>query len=226
MSTGFQIRSRQRCVSNKIAQRAKNFPVANVSDCMNRMFSGGPQLRPIHEGGKVLAGPALTVRCRPGDNLMVHHALDIAKPGDVIVVDAGGDLTTAIMGEIMAAVALKNGVAGMVINGAIRDASEIRRMGLLLYAAGITHRGPYKDGPGEINTPIAIDGMVVEPGDLMLGDDDGVLAIPFDVVDDILTAAAHKKAAEEAELKAIANGTVDRSWVAQTLKQKGCLQVG
>ncbi|CAN0599442.1 unnamed protein product, partial [Laminaria digitata] len=145
---------------------------------------------------------------------------------DVIVVDAAGDLTTAIMGEIMAAVALKNGVAGMVINGAIRDASEIRRMGLILYAAGITHRGPYKDGPGEINTPIAFDGMVVEPGDLVLGDDDGVLSIPYDDVDDVLAAAARKKVAEEEELEAIANGTVDRSWVAKALKEKGCLQVG
>lgn len=226
MSIGFQVRSRQRCVSDENAQRAKNFPVANISDCMSRMFAGGPQLRPIHEGGKVLAGPALTVRCRPGDNLMVHHALDIAKPGDVIVVDAAGDLTTAIMGEIMAAVALKNGVAGMVINGAIRDASEIRRMGLILYAAGITHRGPYKDGPGEINTPIAFDGMVVEPGDLVLGDDDGVLSIPYDDIDDVLAAAARKKVAEEEELEAIANGTVDRSWVAKALKEKGCLQVG
>lgn len=222
MATGFQIRTRKRMVSSELVEAFRQLPVANVSDCMARMFAGGPQLRPVHQHEFVLAGPALTVRCRPGDNLLLHHALDIATPGDVIVVDAGGDLTTAIMGEIMAAIAIKNKVAGIIINGAIRDMFEIRKMGLPLYAAGTTHRGPYKDGPGEINTPIAIGGMVIEAGDLILADGDGVLAVPFDNAKEILSAAKSKKKAEDAELLRISNGTSDRAWVMETLNARGC----
>ena len=126
-----------------------------------------------------MAGPALTVKTRPGDNLMLHKALDLAEPGDVIVVDAGGDLTNAIIGEIMSGYAASRGLGGIVINGAIRDAGALRRASFPVYAAGVTHRGPYKDGPGEINVPIAIDGMVIEPGDLIVGDEDGVLVRPL-----------------------------------------------
>jgi regulator of RNase E activity RraA len=146
---------------------------------MTRMTAGGPRLRPMHKGGP-LAGPALTVKCRPGDNLMIHKALTLAQPGDVIVVDAGGDLTNALFGEIMVATRSSIGVAGVVLNGAVRDCEEIGRGDFPLYAAGVTHRGPYKDGPGEINVPIAIDGMVIHPGDLILGDADGLLCVPFD----------------------------------------------
>ncbi|MEI0548560.1 RraA family protein, partial [Klebsiella sp. 72742] len=112
----------------------------------------------------VLCGAALTVKARPGDNLMLHYAIDSAEPGDVIVVDAGGDLTNALIGEMMVAYAVKRGVAGIVIHGAIRDAGSIKAGDFPLFAAGVSHRGPYKDGPGEINVPIAIDGMVIEPG--------------------------------------------------------------
>lgn len=222
MTLGFCIQTRQRKVDAATIDAFRSLPVANVSDCMSRMFAGGPKLRPIHDPKAVLAGPALTVRSRPGDNLMLHHALDIAEPGDIIVVDAGGDLTTAIMGEIMAAIALKRGIAGIVIYGAIRDADEIRRMGLPLYAMGITHRGPYKDGPGEVNTTIAIDGMVIEPGDLILADGDGVLSVPFAQTDRILAATQKKFAAEQDEIAQIANGTNDRTWVMDTLKARGC----
>lgn len=222
MTLGFRVLNRTRSVAPDVVDAFRALPVANVGDCMTRMFAAGPRLRPIHDVDRVLGGPALTVKTRPGDNLMLHHALDIASPGDVIVVDAGGDLTTAIMGEIMAAIALQNGVAGIVINGAIRDADEIRRMGLPLYAAGVTHRGPYKDGPGEINVPIAIDGMVIEPGDLILADGDGVLSVPFDQTDVILDAATAKKAAEDKELAAIADGKANREWVMKTLRERGC----
>ncbi len=222
VTPGFRVLKRARSVSPEIASAFKALPVANVSDCMARMFAGGPRLRPMHDAETVMSGPALTVRTRPGDNLMVHHALDIASPGDVIVVDAGGDLTTAIIGEIMVGMARKNGVAGIVINGAIRDAREIRHMGLPVYAAGVTHRGPYKDGPGEINVPIAIDGMVVASGDLVLGDGDGVLSVPYDMTDAVLKAATAKKEAEQAQLAAIASGDVDRSWVMKSLRERGC----
>lgn len=222
MTIGFCVRKRQRRVSPELVEAFRKLPVANAGDCMSRMFAGGAKLRPIHDTGEVLAGPALTVRTRPGDNLMLHHALDIAEPGDVIVVDAGGDLTTATMGEIMVAIAQRRKVAGIVVYGAIRDADEIRRMKFPLYAAGITHRGPYKDGPGEINTAIAIEGMVIEPGDLIIADGDGILSIPFDQAETVLAATRKKYDAEQEELDHIAKGTDDRSWVMNTLQARGC----
>ena len=222
MNPGLRVLKRTRSVPADLANAFRAVPVANVGDCMARMFAGGPRLRPIYEARMAMSGPALTVRTRPGDNLMVHHALDIANPGDVIVVDAAGDLTTAIIGEPMAAVAQKKGIGGIVINGAIRDAEEIRRMGLPVYAAGVTLRGPFKEELGEVNVPIAIDGMVVTPGDLVLGDGDGVLCVPFEMTDAVLEAAKAKEAAEQAQLAAITSGTVDRSWVMKTLRERGC----
>jgi RraA family protein len=219
MSIGFRIMKRRRKVDAALAERYRALPVANVSDCMSRMTAGGPLLRPLHKSGK-LAGPALTVKTRPGDNLMLHKAIDLAEPGDVIVVDGGGDLTTALMGEIMLYHAIERGVAGFVVNGAVRDLDEINEANLPFFAAGVTHRGPYKDGPGEINVPIAIAGMVIEPGDLIIGDFDGVLAVPFSQAEAILEAAEAKKAAEENEIAAIRAHTVDRSWVDAALTSR------
>ncbi|WP_454691897.1 RraA family protein [Achromobacter aloeverae] len=218
---GFAIHTRQRAVRPDAVARFRDIPVANVSDCMSRMSAGGARLRPMHDGTP-MAGPALTVRCRPGDNLLVHKALDLAAPGDVIVVDAGGDLTNAIIGEIMAAYAATRGVAGIVINGAIRDAATLRQGALPVYAAGVTHRGPYKDGPGVINGPIALDGMTIEPGDLILGDDDGLLCVPYDQVEELYQASSAKHKAELEMLAQIAAGKLDTSWIDARLAAQGC----
>lgn len=219
---GFSVQPIARRVSPEAAQKFKLLPVANVSDCMSRLTGGGPRLRPYHAGGN-LAGPAFTVKTRPGDNLMVHKALDIASPGDVIVVDAGGDLTNSIIGEIMVSHAINRKLGGIVINGSIRDSDALRTLNFPVFAAGVTHRGPYKSGPGEIGRAIAFDGMVIEPGDLIIGDGDGLLCIPFDQVEEVYQAAAAKKKAEDktlAELKA--GGSMDRGWVDAALKQLGC----
>ena len=218
---GLQILKRTRQVPDRLVQAFKGLPVANISDCMTRMTAGGPSLRPMHKSG-YLAGPALTVKCRPGDNLMIHKALTMAQPGDVIVVDAGGDLTNSLFGEIMVATSVKIGLAGVVLNGAVRDSEEIGQGTFPLYAAGITHRGPYKDGPGEINVPIAIDGMVIHPGDLVVGDADGLLCVPFDQAEEILAATHRKMEAEKKTLAEIAVGRHDKSWVDAALKRIGC----
>lgn len=225
MSIGFQVLERTRKIGDEWISRYREVPVANVSDSMNRMTAGGARLRPMHREG-VLCGAALTVKARPGDNLMLHYAIDIAESGDVIVVDAGGDLTNALIGEMMVAYAVKRGVAGIVINGAIRDAGSIKAADFPLFAAGVSHRGPYKDGPGEINVPIAIDGMVIEPGDLIIGDDDGLLCVPYAHVAEVYQRATAKHAAETAQMQHIAQGTNDRSWVLESLKKKGCLLPG
>jgi regulator of RNase E activity RraA len=218
---GLQILKRRREVPAQLVKAFKGLPVANVSDCMTRMSAGGARLRPMHRSG-YLAGPALTVKTRPGDNLMIHKALTMARPGDVIVVDAGGDLTNSLFGEIMVATAVKIGVAGVVLNGAVRDAQEIGQGEFPLYAAGVTHRGPYKDGPGEINVPISIDGMVIHPGDLILGDADGLLCVPFDDAEEILAATHRKMDAEKKTLADIAAGRLDTSWIDATLQRIGC----
>ncbi|MCC7346723.1 MAG: RraA family protein [Variibacter sp.] len=222
MTIGFRILRRRRKIDAQTIARFRALPVANVSDSMSRMFAGGPRLRPMHAGG-VMAGPAFTVKTRPGDNLMVHKALDLAEPGDVVVVDAGGDLTNAIIGELMSAHAQARGLGGIVIDGAIRDAGALRDSRFPVYAAGVTHRGPYKDGPGEINVRIAIDGMVIEPGDLILGDDDGLLCIPIDQAQDICAAAEAKHAGELKSMQEIKAGTSDRAWIDAALKRLGCV---
>jgi regulator of RNase E activity RraA len=219
---GFSIAAVTRRVDAALVAQFRALPVANVSDCMSRMTAGGPRLRPMHSGA-VMAGPAFTVKTRPGDNLMVHKALDIAAPGDIVVVDAGGDLTNAIIGEIMMNYAILRGIGGIVIDGAIRDYGTIRRQDFPVFAAGITHRGPYKDGPGEIGGAIALGGMVIEPGDLILGDEDGLLCVPYADAARILSETEAKHASEEKTLAAMAAGEApDRAWIDAALAKLGC----
>lgn len=222
MTIGFRILKRKKKVALDIAKEFLTLPVANVSDSMWRLTAGGSRLRPMHKSGQ-MAGPALTVKSRPGDNLMLHKAIDMAEPGDIIVCDAGGDLTNSLMGELMLAHAMKRGVGGFVLDGAVRDVEAFLDVNLPVFAAGVSHRGPYKDGPGEINVSVAIDGMVIEPGDLVIGDWDGVLSIPLDDVESILKKTNEKQAAEAVDMAKIEAGEWDRSWVDKTLKDRGCI---
>lgn len=222
MAIGFRILPISRRVAPEVVTSFQTLPVANVSDSMSRMTAGGARLRPFYSG-PTMAGPAFTVKTRPGDNLMVHKALDLAEPGDVVVVDAGGDLTNAMVGELMQSHARTRKLAGLVINGAIRDVAALRASPFPVFAAGVTHRGPYKDGPGEIGVAVAIDGMVIAPGDLMLGDEDGILCVPFGDTAAVLKAAQAKHAAEEKQMAATLAGTSDRSWVDTTLKKLGVI---
>ena len=224
MTIGFRILERKKKVALNIAKEFLTLPVANVSDSMWRLTAGGSRLRPMHKSGQ-MAGPALTVKSRPGDNLMLHKAIDMAEPGDIIVCDAGGDLTNSLMGELMLAHAMKRGVGGFVLDGAVRDVEAFLDVNLPVFAAGVSHRGPYKDGPGEINVSVALDGMVIEPGDLVIGDWDGVLSIPLDDVDSILKKTNKKQAAEAVDMAKIEAGEWDRSWVDKTLKDRGCIML-
>jgi len=203
-----------------LVARFAKVATAHLSDSMERLYAAGSLLRPMHAGGS-LAGPAFTVRTAPADNLLVHKALDIARPGDVVVVDAGGFADAAIVGEIMTRWAARRGIAGVVIWGAIRDSDEIRRLPFPVYACAVTHRGPYKNGPGEINVPVVIAGMPVNPGDIIVGDADGLVAIPQEQAERILKSAQGILAKETAAMKEIEAGTVDRAWVDKSLKEKG-----
>ena len=219
MPVGFRIQPRAPLADAALLERLRKLPVSNVSDNLQRHI--GARLTPFHRTG-TLVGTAFTVKTRPGDNLMVHKAIDMAGPGDVLVVDAGGALDHAIIGELMAGWAKKRGIAGFVIDGAIRDSNELAQGDYPVYAAGVTHRGPYKDGPGEINVVVSIGGMVVRAGDLIAGDHDGVLAIPREDAERVIADAEAQNRKEQAAMAAIQAGTWDRKWVDESLKARGC----
>jgi RraA family protein len=221
MTPGFRILPMPQRPSAALVAALAEMVTPHLSDNMSRLCGAAAGLRPMHRTGK-LAGPALTIRAAPGDNLMVHKAIDLAEPGDVLVVDAGGALEQAIIGEIMASWAAKRGVAGFVIDGAIRDVGTLSAGTFPVYARGVTHRGPYKNGPGEINVAVSVGGMVVHPGDIVVGDEDGLLAIPQADADALLAAAREQRKKEEATLKAIAAGSIDRRWVDEALRARGC----
>lgn len=214
---GFRIGPFTEDLDTALVARFAAIPVAVISDAMWRLSAGGARLRPL--GKAAFCGPALTVRTAPGDNLMVHKALDLARAGDVLVIDAGGDLTNAIMGERMLAIAEAKGVVAIVINGAIRDLPALRASSVSVFAAGVTHRGPYKNGPGEVNFPIALDGMVVHAGDLVAGDDDGLVCVPHADLIEVCIEAERR-----AEMERVNDPlTEPRDWVDASLVRLGCL---
>jgi len=154
-----------------------------------------------------MAGPALTVRVAAGDNLAIHKALELVKPGDVVVVDGDGDISRALVGEIMMTIAQVGGAAGFVVDGAIRDLNAFVEAGFPCFARAAIHRGPFKNGPGQINVPVSIGGLIVGPGDIVVGDDDGVVAFPQAIAADLLQAVRAQEAREEEILRSIRDGT-------------------
>jgi RraA family protein len=220
MTVGFRIRSAFTRVDPVVAARAAKLPAANLGDVMNRMQSmrGGFL---AYGGRKAVAGPAFTVRVRAGDNLMLHEALDMAQPGDVVVCDAGGDLGTAIMGDIMGRHAERRRIGAIIIDGTIRDVPGLAELDLGIWARGATPAGPYKDGPGEIGYPVSCGGLVVMPGDLIVADADGVVVVPHADANVVVAAGEAHSAKEASTIQSIADGQVDRAWVGQSLTSKG-----
>ena len=191
----------------------RNLPVSALSDSMHRNI-GTVGLQPYHRPSKTtMAGTAVTMRSRGGDNLTYLRALDFCRPGDVLVIDAGGDLNNAVVGGILSFYAASVGVVGLVIDGAIRDVAEIREREFPVYARGVTHRGPYKDGPGEINVSVSVGGMVVNPGDIVVGDQDGLLAIAQVDAQDVIEKARAVLAAEAETIRAMKEGRWSRAFV-------------
>ncbi|MCV6576527.1 MAG: RraA family protein [Cohaesibacter sp.] len=179
--------------------------VANISDNLDRAI-GARGIRPFHNGGSMI-GRALTVKVAPGDNSYIHKALDIVSSGDVIVVDGAGYDDRALIGDIMANIAQSRGAAGMVLDGAIRDVEEISTRSFPIFARSVIHLGPYKGGFGKLNLPVSIGGMTVNPGDIVVGDADGVVAFSPTIAHDLLQATYAQKEKEADILASIANGT-------------------
>ncbi|GAB2912985.1 RraA family protein [Paralcaligenes sp. KSB-10] len=184
--TGYRINEMPALLSDSLIASFADIPVAVAGDCMGRII-GAQGLRAYHNDvHRIMCGRALTVRVRPGDNLMIHKAFMMSRPGDIIVIDGGGDVSQALVGGLMRTTALTKKIGGFVLDAAIRDLAEWADGKMPVFAKGHTHRGPSKDGPGQINIPVACAGMVVHAGDLILGDADGVICIPADEVQALL----------------------------------------
>ncbi|RMF86125.1 MAG: RraA family protein [Nitrospinota bacterium] len=205
-----------------VAEYSK-YCTGNITDNMSRFGAMHAAIKPIHRPGLKLVGVAVTVKARIGDNLLTHKALDVAQPGDVIVVDAQGDTTVAIIGEIMCQYARARGLAGFVIDGAVRDSLAIREMDFPVFARGVTPLGPFKNGPGEINVPISCGGLTVRPGDIIVGDDDGVVVIPQKEAKEILEKTRLQAEREAKTIAAYQAGDLSgRQWVDEALQKGGC----
>lgn len=173
-----------------------------------------------------VAGPAITVEVRPGDNLAIHAAMAVAKPGDVLVIDGKGDLSCALLGEIMATQAQASGIAGIIIDGAVRDAETLSKQSFPVFAAGLNPCGPTKFIPGRVNHAISVAGAAVQAGDLVVGDIDGVVVIPRDEVGTIIELAKGKLEGEVKRLSAIHDGDLRPHWLENALRQAGMLSEG
>ena len=186
----------------EVYEKIKKFTTPNLSDAMNKFRTMINKIKPIHSNNCFI-GPAITVRVRPGDNLMIHKSLEIAEPGDVIVIDTGDCSTNAVWGELMTRAAIKKGIAGVVIDGAVRDIKENIELGLPIFAKYIVPSACDKDGPGEINEPICCGNVVVMPGDIIVGDENGIVVIPPTLIDEVIKNAEIKVSYEIKRIKAI-----------------------
>lgn len=192
--------------SDTLLSEFRTAATAVISDNLERL-PGAVDLRPFHRIAGTMVGRALTVKVAAGDNLFIHKALDLAQPGDVVVVDGGGETSRALIGEIMVAIAKSRKLAGFVIDGAIRDSGTIGCDDFPVFARAAIHRGPYKHGPGAIGQSVCIGGMVINPGDIVVGDADGVVAFPVTVAGELLQAVQAQERKEEEMLRQIAEGT-------------------
>ena len=184
----------------------RGLPSSNINDEINRLFCMHDYITLLNpDTADQLLGTAITVKAPIGDNLMFHQALDMAQPGDIIVVDGGSGCNRSLAGEIMLRFAQEKGLAGVVVDGCLRDLDGITTLHMPVYAKGITPQGPYKNGPGEVNTPIACGGQVVFPGDILVGDRDGIVVIRPQDAPAILEAAIKKKAGEDKTFELMAS---------------------
>jgi regulator of RNase E activity RraA len=219
---GFRIRERIERPGPETVAAFGAFETPAISDLMNRLYAMTPAIKNLTDDHLRLLGPATTVKCYPGDNLMVHKALDIAEPGDVIVVDTSIQQNTAVLGDLVSTKARHRGIAGFLVDGLIRDLPGIRALGdFPVFGQGVTPIGPLHRGPGEINFPIAAGGIVVHPGDLIVGDANGVVVVPRDIADELLERLTSRAAAESSYTSAVARGEFNNAWVDALLRENG-----
>ena len=223
MSVGKRIYLKRELPDPQIMAEFKNIPASNTADVMGRSCAMNPRIKLVSSPkAQMMVGPAYTVKARAGDNLALHAALNRVSEGDVIVLSNEGDNTRALRGEFMMAyLYYTKKIAGIVLDGPIRDIDEIGQWDFPVYCTGTTPGGPYKEGPGEINVPISCGEVSVNPGDIILADPDGVIVIPRKDAATVLADAKKFQAADESKLAAAKNGTAKRDWVEKALQDKG-----
>ena len=198
------------------------FDTPAVSDLMNRLYTMVPAIHNVTDPSLRLVGPACTVKVYPGDNLMVHKSLDVARPGDVVVVDTSASSLTAVLGDLVCTKARHRGIAGFVVDGLIRDLPAIRALGdFPVFARGVTPIGPLHRGPGETNPPISAGGIVVQPGDVIVGDLNGVVVAPRDIAGELLRRLRERAAVEAEYTAGVARGDFSNAWVDAILREGG-----
>ena len=227
-SVGFRIFTSVRRADAALIERFRNIPSSNINDMMNRLYCTNGSIHQMN--GRSLLGTAITVKAPIGDNMVFHRALDVAGPGDVLVVDGGGCCDRSLAGEIMLTYAAKRGIAGIVVDGALRDLDGIRNCPIPIYCKAITPQGPYKNGPGEINVPVCCGGVAVLPGDIVVGDSDGIVFIRPDDAPFVIEKAERKLATEEKKLAAYHTVGIDEEKHSSTyirkMEEAGALVLG
>ena len=220
MSVGNRIFLKRQLPPKEIVEGFRGLSAANVADCMNRLCAMNSTIRLMSSPRRNLCGAALTIKARAGDNLMIHKALEMAGEGDVIVVETGFGEPNSLAGEVIVRYAAFKKIGGIVFDAPIRDIDAISKMEIPVYATGFTPGGPFKEGPGEINVPISCGNITVFPGDIILGDADGVIVIPKSDGKSILEKAIAFSNNDLEKTQRAANGTLERTWVEKQLKEK------
>jgi regulator of RNase E activity RraA len=224
---GFRVRQGIERPDEKTIAGLGRFETPAISDQLNRLYTMIPEIGNLTNEDLTILGPAVTVRSYPGDNLMVHKSLDITRPGDVIVVDSHRSPLTAALGDLVSKKARHRGVAGFVVDGVIRDLPEIKRLGdFPVFARDVTPIGPMHRGPGEINYPIACGGVVVNPGDIIVGDLNGVVVVPREFAADLLHRLEERASAEAAYNASVQSGNFSNAWVDDILSDSGVIVDG
>ena len=218
------IKTFDRVPADIVAQAAQYQP-AILADVAGRRGALHGRIKALRPRMK-FAGTAFTVEVRPGDNLMIHAAMALAQPGDVLVIDGKGDQTTALMGTIMMTACQQLGLAGVVIDGAVRDSLEIDEMDYPVFSVGTNPNGPTKQVGGRIGHPVSVGGVTVNPGDFISGDGDGVVVVEREKIESLLPLAAHKVAAEAKRIAQIKEGKTSAPWLTASLVTAGVLQEG
>lgn len=198
------------------------FETPDISDQLNRLYSVDPEIHCLTDSHHRLCGPVCTVKVFPGDNLMVHKALDVAQPGDIVVIDARGSRMNAVLGDLICTKARHRGIAGFVVDGLVRDMPGILELDFPVFARGTTPIGPLHRGPGEINYPICCGGMVVNPGDVLIADAAGIVVVPQEIVTELLQRLNEYKASQASYLAAVQRGEFSNKWVDTLLEHHAC----
>lgn len=220
-SPGFRVLSSPPRLPAELLERFRGLASSNVADAMGRFgfMDSGMQSR----SGLPLCGEAVTVQCRPADNLMVHKALQVARPGEIVVVSTCGNLASAVFGELMCHTAVAAKLGGIIVDGAVRDVDGITRLGFPAYSRTVCPGSCDKDGPGEINVPISCGGAVVSPGDIVVGDADGIAVVPRDSAPEILERVFQLMAREQKRVAEIDAGQIFKAEIDETLRKKGVI---